>query len=399
MERTGQMSKPAVFPACLTPEQTARLRRCVLDIVAEVAREHQETYGYRLWLDGRQSEDLTAHFAAHPTPDEDLETWVARAFGDKKFGIILNRGEKFSQQLSRSIAFALQPLLERIGMPSEGFLFTIFIGNYDMTPLGIHKDLPGKSVMHFHLGPGAKTIYTWEDDDYACPPEQRQNNMTPGPHLATATRHTFQEGEIYFMPENKFHLGTQDGLSIGVACWCNNRSSYDFGAQLMQWVRRKYLQPSDVMLKADKNGLDDISAVEQTIALFDFPEQSTVKDLMRDAYKDHKYAMYSNGGFRNAPLPNTAVAALGPASVVQIEEPYRFYHYLEADGGQLVLYVRGTRIALRHRPGVIALLEALNGGARLSLDAVHALLGAEWPVASVHYLLKLLHRHHGIRVS
>ncbi|UUZ49048.1 hypothetical protein LP420_00440 [Massilia sp. B-10] len=210
-------------------------------------------------------------------------------------------------------------------MPSEGLLFTIFVGNYDSTPLGIHKDLPGKSVMHFHLGPGAKTMYCWDDEEYmARAGDAAQNNMDIVPHLPYAQQHTFAEGDIYFMPENRFHLGTQDGLSMGIACWWNNRASTDFAHTLMQMTANNLIAESPVMLKADKNGIDDCSAVDRTLALFGTAQDAnkTLAELLRATYVDLRYSLFSNGGLRNAPLPLKEDVVLSADTVVCSAAPF-----------------------------------------------------------------------------
>jgi hypothetical protein len=48
-------------------------------------------------------------------PYEDLAQWSARVFGEKKFGIILNTGEKFNERLSAGIAAQMAPLFAQIG--------------------------------------------------------------------------------------------------------------------------------------------------------------------------------------------------------------------------------------------------------------------------------------------
>jgi hypothetical protein len=396
---TAQMSTPEAFAQRMTRTQTARMRRLILDIIAHHAAGCRAAYGYRVWLAGAQLQDLDDHFARPPLPGEDIGDWTHRAFGDQPFGIILNCGEKFNDELSRAMAFALQPLLAKMGMPTEGFLFTIFIGNYDMTPLGIHKDLPGKSVMHFHLGPGPKTMYVWEDDRYRTEPGvKRQNNKNFTPHLPTAIARTFHEGDIYFMPENRFHLGMQDSLSIGIACWANNRSKRHFAERLMQLVRQNYLRNSDDMLKSDKLAPDDISGVEETLALYEAPHDHDLKRLLRHVYKDFRYALFSNAGLRNAPLPDDPVPAIADNAVVRIEEPYRIYHAPESEEGRLALYVRGIKLSLKDIGGLRALVDALNGGHAFSFEAVLDILGEPWTPDTGRYLLGLLRRHRGVRI-
>ncbi len=402
LDGTVQMSTPEAFGGRMTAEHTRRMRRCILDIIAQHAATCRDSYGYRVWVEGQQLTDLDDHFARAPQAGEDVEDWTRRAFGDKRFGIILNRGEKFNEELSAAMAHALKPLLSKMGMPTEGILFTIFIGNYDMTPLGIHKDLPGKSVMHFHLGPGSKTMYVWEDEHYKTEPgEKRQNNMSFAPHLDSAIARTFHEGDIYFMPENRFHLGTQYGLSIGIACWANNRSKRHFAERLMQLVKLNYLLPSEDMLKSDRLAADDVSAVDSTMALFAAPEigEGSLKALLRHVYKDFRLALFSNAGFRNAPLPNPDALAISDDDSICIEEPYRIFYVRDPEQKTLALYVRGTKVILNEVGGLRALVDALNGGHRFAFPAVLDMLGEPWTEHAARYLLGLLHRHRGIRIA
>ncbi|OHX13096.1 hypothetical protein [Chromobacterium sphagni] len=400
LDRTEQMSRPCVFADALDAPQARIMRRQVLDILAEIGQIHKAKYGYRLWLDGRQIDDLDEHFAQHPQPHEDIGDWVRRAFGERKFGIILNRGEKFSSGLSQAIAHILEPALRMIGMPTEGILFTVFIGNYDMTPLGIHKDSLGKSVIHFHLGPGPKTMYTWGDDDYVTAPgEKRCNNMDIAPHLPSAARHTFGEGQLYYMPANTFHLGMQDELSVGIACWFYNRSDHDFACELLHRVREAYLRPSEIMLKADRHPIDDIGAAESALALLTLPGGGDLRSLMREVYRDLRYSLFSNGGYRNSPIPRQDKPAMQADSRVAIEPPYRMLCRPAPQAGRLELYVRGTKIALGNFPGLEGIVDRLNGGGKFAVEEIVAMVDDPLAEKKVHYLLGMLHRYRGIVVT
>ena len=401
MRQTRNMTAPATIAAALTAEQARLMRRLVLDVLAEVCQVHRRRYGYRLWVDGEPVETLADHFAHHPRPDEDVEAWVRRAFGDHKFGIILNQGEKFSAGLSQAAAVILKPVMEMMGMPTEGILFTVFIGNYDRTPLGIHKDFAGKSGMHFHLGPGPKTMYTWEDEDYrTAPEEKRQNNMNVAAHLPTATKHTFHEGQFYFMPENKFHLGMQDQLSIGIACWFNNRCDYDFVQELLDHVMNDHVRRSEGMLKADRNPIDDTSAVDAVLSLLTLEDKEdlALKPLLRGIYRDFRYSLFSNAGFRNRPVPRPADVDVGPGDAVHVDEPYRLLCRTGARPGRHDVFVRGTRVSLQNFAGLERVVDLLNGGTPVTVAQLAALLDDPQAERKVRYLLKVLHKYRGVTV-
>jgi hypothetical protein len=402
-EKTGCMSRCEVFKDTLDRAETAKMRRDVLDMIAETCLERRLRYGIRLWVDGTQIDNLDPFFDTPPLPHEDIGDWTTRVFGKRKYGIIFNRGEKFSDHLSRSMVLKLGPLIDKIGMPTEGFLFTIFIGNYDNTPLGIHKDLPGKSVMHFHLGPGPKTMYTWDDQPYSTHAAADPSNAKQlAKHAHYSLSHTFDEGDIYFMPENRFHIGTQSGLSVGIACWCNNRSVQDMTTRLFTLFARDYIRSSPAMLKADPSDLNNTDHIEQVLDLYDMPKEladATMKDVLRYVYRDLRYALYSNGGLRNGPLPRKDRITLRENSIVQVEHPYKMLHYASTDGSRLSLFSRGTRLEMHFNPAIIRIVERINQGEAASIKELEELSAPDLPALGVRQLLQQLRTFRGIFIE
>lgn len=403
LEYTEKMTIPAVFNNCMPKEETALMRACILEILAELARLRTLKYGYRVYLDGMQLRrgDMDKIYDAPPLANETLEEWVIRVFGDKKFGMIINQGERFNLKLSKLIALKLEPFLAKTGIPTEGIIFTLFIGNYESTPLGIHKDLPGKSVMHFHLGPGPKTIYTWDTDKFTnLITHQKYNIKQLDALIPFAKKHQFNEGDIYFMPENIYHIGTQQGLSIGIACWCYNRSNQDFAKRLPSILSENFLMSSDIMLKPDRTPIDDSSGLEKTLDLFNLPEEYkdlTFKDTLRQVYKDLRYSLQSNAGYRTSPFPNPAVYQFSLDDTIEIEKPYKILYHENKD--KLNIYVRGIKIEFKNFECIKAFIDEINKGLPLQVNELLKQLDASWPNENGFYLLGLLFAHHGIKVG
>ena len=55
-----------------------------------------------------------------------------------------------------------------------------------MDPLGIHQDHRGENVIHFHLGPGDKQMYIWDEDAYKELTDLKHNNTDIAPLLPHA---------------------------------------------------------------------------------------------------------------------------------------------------------------------------------------------------------------------
>ena len=235
LETTQNLSKTSVIKNTMDKTETENLRKNVLEVISELAKLRTNKYGYRVYVDGilLDYKEMNRIYDSPPTIYESIEEWSSRVFGESKFGIIINAGEKFSHSLSKNIALKTKPLLDKVGFPREGINFSIFIGNYDKTPLGIHKDPLGEDVMHFHLGPGDKTMYTWSKEEYErLTTIEKYDRKETELFIPFATEFAFKEGDMYFMPEGEYHIGKQAELSIAVTFWRYNHTKEKLAKKL-----------------------------------------------------------------------------------------------------------------------------------------------------------------------
>jgi hypothetical protein len=166
LKDTQNFNKTCVFKNCISTTDINTLKKEVSNTINTICELKTEEYGFRVWLDGEQTsvEKNQYVFENQIENNESIENWSNRVFKNKKFGIILNGAEVLNPKLAQKIASFMIPLFKTNGSPLRGYNITLFIGNYGFTPLGIHKDPPGESVIHFHLGPSQKTIYQWDND-------------------------------------------------------------------------------------------------------------------------------------------------------------------------------------------------------------------------------------------
>lgn len=404
LSTSKQMTETTVIKDCIPKQQTALMQKYILEILADLAKLRTNKFGYRVYIDGVQLEnnEMIQIYDSPPKENETIEEWTTRTFGDKKFGMIINQGERFNLPLSKMIALKLKPLLDKIGMPTEGIIFTLFIGNYDKTPLGIHLDLPGKSVIHFHLGPGSKTMYTWDTKEYLnMVGEEKYNNQNIEKYIPFATEHPFDEGDVYFMPEDTYHVGTQEGLSIAIACWCYNRASIDFAIRLQSLLSEQYLSTKDENLKADKNDIDDVSGVHRTLDLFEIPqelEDLSFKDLLKEIYKDLRYSLYSNAGYRTSPFLKKEVISFEMDDTIELEKPYKVQYKESLNKEKLQLFIRGIKFEMNNFKSITVFIDEINKGHSIKVKDILSILNKEWDSDIGLYILAVLHKHNGINV-
>jgi len=101
--QTQGLKKTTVFEDCLNSDETLLMRNYLMDIITQLSQMRTSQFGYRVFLDGQQlgQKAMETIYDKPPLPEESFEDWAARSFKDVKFGMIINRGEKFSPDLPR----------------------------------------------------------------------------------------------------------------------------------------------------------------------------------------------------------------------------------------------------------------------------------------------------------
>jgi len=400
LDTTQNLSTTAVFKDCMPRNETHLLRAYVLQILQTLAKLRTNQYGYRVYVEGKQltTHEMSLVYDNPPYDDEELEDWVARVFGDQKFGMILNLGEKFNAELSKNIALKTAPYLEKIGFPVEGINFSIFIGNYDKTPLGIHKDPPGQDVMHFHLGPGDKVMYTWGKAEY------EELTKTIGKQdldqlLPYAQEFSFGEGDMYFMPEGEYHIGKQDGLSVAVTFWRYNHTRYKLVSKLLNVIFSQFAKKGDALLPTDKHDLGDVSGLDESLSILEIPEdlaQMNLRELLSEAYSDLRHSIHSNAGYRTSPFVKKEEVIFTPSDLIQIAAPYKIRYKPSPNNEKLQVFVRGIKLEFTNFPCISHAIDKLNEGTPMQVEDFLNTLDQEWDAEIGHYILGLLYKNNGV---
>jgi len=403
LTNTNSFAKAAVFGDCLPKKETQAMRANILDILRTQCKLKTTLYGFRVYVEGRQltTKELNKIYDLPPKNMGSLTSWAQRTFGDQKFGIIMNRGENLNNELAKRMAQKISPLLKKVGTPLLGINFTFFIGNYGWTPIGIHQDDPGESVIHFHLGPGEKTMYTWNEKKYKkLAGKNRFNNKDVEKFLPYANVHPFKEGDLFYMPPNVYHIGKSDDLSVGLTLWFNNKLKSELAIKLLKVVEDQYLIENTETMVPDKNGIEDLSASRQAIDLFKLPkdlENLPFKTFMKEIFKIHKYALSSNSGYGTSPLPKEKETKFSIKDHVILEKPFVIKYVDSLDKQNLLIFIRGAKLVLLNFEGIKSLIDEINKGKKVSVKYLLSLLDKDWKEDIGIFILNLIDTHYGIR--
>ena len=408
IEKNLSFSQTQVYKNVFSQELTDTLNEGVKEMLKSRINRLDISNGFRLYIDDRELSDseIRALIKNNKLNDsESIETYCTRVFGEK-FGIITNYGEKHSEILAEHILRTVQPLFDIIGIPPWGLELTTFIGNYGWTPLGIHTDNRGENVLHYHLGPGQKKMYVWDEDTYKKEGKGISNNKDVTPLIPYANEFEFGQGDLYYMPWNKHHIGYSGDFSIGVTLWFNNPTRYDFSKLMIETIQNLFLKNDQSIIESQLDYLNNETTFSDFINTLNI-DQSALKapleDFLKHTYSEYKKCLLSNGGWQNIPLsyhkkidttkdyfPNLELKTIVASDMFNINS--------EKIENRLIIYVRGTRLSFKYFPELTGIIKMINDKkairVRTIIEEFYTL-----PRPVVLYFLKVLINNKGIKVE
>ncbi|EMY3554043.1 hypothetical protein [Flavobacterium psychrophilum] len=400
-------TKTNVFKDVISKDDVSLLNGEIIKVLQEIYTHKTNQYGFRVYLDGKEQDNtyMSKLFETPPTENETIEDYTKRIFDEQKFGMILNRTEKFSEKMAHDILLKIQPLLDKVGIPLTGLSAHILIGNYGWTPLGIHQDTRGDNVIHFHLGPGPKIMYNWEEEKYKELTGKKDNNKDIEPLLPFADEYPFETGDLYFMPWNKYHIGFSDELSVGLTIWFNNPTKKTFTSRILDTIHLQYLNDDKEILDPDKNTSIDASFndIESVINLDENLKKLSFTELMKHLHRQYKLAIISNGGWSNIPisLKDKMQYVVDKYEVLENKKvitPYPFKTYYEKIEEELIIFARGYKVKIKYHIELEVIIDKLNKNQEEDVSELLKTLTQDWPIEAGLYFLSLLYDKRAINI-
>ncbi|AXT63082.1 hypothetical protein D1816_22950 [Aquimarina sp. AD10] len=401
--KNENFTKTSVIENALSDIDVKKLSIEVLNILKNMFEYNVNVEGFRFYLgDEEQNENYIKKniFNNPPLENEDILAYSERVFKGEKFAIIMNFTEKYSNEMAKIIREKIDPLIQKKGYPLLGLDGTIFIGNYEYTPLGIHQDRRGENVIHFHLGPGDKIMYNWEDDVYAKYADSKPNNPNIEPLLQHAQKYQFKTGDVYYMPWNKWHVGYSGELSSAITLWFNNPTKQTYTEEMFKSFTLQYINEDDSILSLDS----DTSNVKPLLAVENIQKDNTLFDVLNYVSEEYRLAILSNGGWSG--LPTT----LSLEKVFDLEEDYImlkdkkistpnfFKIYFTKYEDELTFFARGYKMEIKYHPELENIIKKLNTHEVCSVDSLIKDLSKDWPIEASLYFLALLYDKKAIEI-
>lgn len=361
--------------------------------------------GFRVYNDGKEAsgkETIDFFKQNPPKSEEDLILYLKRIFKNK-FGIIMNNNEAFSEQLASRVYEMVEPLFDLAGVPPLGNEITVFIGDYGWTPLGIHKDQKGENVIHFHLGPGRKQMYIWDEAIYEkLVGKNVYNNKNIEPILYKAKKYDFGAGDIFYMPWYENHVGYTEDISIGVSLWFKSTDNYTFSKKILEHFILQFLPNDQKIIPPQINYLDNDDTFENfknSISSTLDDSESTLDDFLKKIYLDHKYTLLSNSSWSTVPIENK-IDDLDDDflydKIISIVKPFKII-YENYKNEKMYIFVRGNRFSIKYFKDIEDLIRRLNNNETIEINELLKTLTI--PNDAFLYVVLIFYKFRGISIS
>ena len=238
---------------------------------------------FRVYIEGKENPtEETAFMYSERNEGESLAEYYNRVSKGKKFGVVINGAEQWSDELSRFAMRSFFPIIEKMGYDCASLEVTLFIGNYGYTPFGIHVDDPYTQVVHFHMGPSAKSMTLFEPEHFHQLNGPSKNCYNPDDIIDHGKTFDINPGDIFFLPAHYYHVGNTKEFSIGVAVSISKNP--------------KNLVTQNLLRDAihDKRFVGDFETVKSNLE----KSKITLADWLTERHEDHYLKNKSQGALR-----------------------------------------------------------------------------------------------------
>lgn len=373
---TQQLTKPAQTKQLIVGADIIEIKQLLIDVLKGFLSKEELHLGLKVYINHDLRNDMIEKMAVNPpTLDGDLEEWSRHIFGDQKFGMVLVGLEQYSNTFAEKAATIVQPLLESAGLPLHGLSFLFFMGNYGFTPFGIHKEATGEDGVLFHLGPGNKQFYTWDDPKYNAIEHNSEVFHNISEMLPKGESYPLAPGDAMFIPHYVYHVANTPEFSLSFVLDYINPPKDRFENELIQetaeealLMQTEYTKPIPLDASLQQlNSVIDFQSIQKKI------EISFARKVMR---------LKSNGGIRRK--SNRVRANLPPIENFSIQGKKVFPIYLdEQDPKHAILFARGHRLVRQKHPKLSQLIDQLNKGELITVAFLRPLMEPQWDLIEI----------------
>ncbi|MGW4382426.1 JmjC domain-containing protein [Kitasatospora sp. NPDC004531] len=177
-----------------------------------------------------------------------LDAELAAFSQENRYALTVHAFHAFhAAQWERQRAF-FDPLWERVGLPLSGAITTLFHGNYEHTPVGVHQD---RFATFMFALEGRKRMRFWRERPWTEPVSTKLDYQA---HLADSFTAEPEPGDLLYWPARYYHVGesvdgaTATSVNVGVPRK-EHRAAYDVDDLLLDNAPDAMVDPDAALLR------------------------------------------------------------------------------------------------------------------------------------------------------
>ncbi|MCT4707674.1 hypothetical protein MUA03_17475 [Enterobacteriaceae bacterium H16N7] len=202
----------------------------ILQDIEDIIRNRQvisdAPFVSRVFINGGTRDDFGFRISnTPPTENEALVNWLERITQAESFCAVINGVNGWSEEISsRILDDFTEEWINNFGIPSQGVDVYTFMGRYNITPFGIHKDR--EHTFLYHLGPGIKKAWVWDPEIIDVAPLIRSDSFNLKDTLSYAYPIILQPGDALFIPQDWYHVleNPEFSVTLGIAPYEKRKS-------------------------------------------------------------------------------------------------------------------------------------------------------------------------------
>ena len=370
----------------MTEKEIIDLEKTVITILNRFLDNGELHKGIKVYVNKKLSNEFVDRMESiRPKENESIENWGLKIFGTKKFGIVFNSLETYDNTIGEIMASIVAPLIKRAGLPLGGLSFLFFMGNYGLTPFGIHKEAKGEEGFLFHLGPGQKEFYTWDTEEL----NSIEHNTTVFHEeieemLPSSQEHVLHAGSVMFIPHQVYHIANTEAFSLSIVMDYINPSRDKLEKELAKDICDQDTSQSD-----RKEYIAPIETNINNKSLGNLLEQESIMTKFNTALEKRILRLQSNAGILKQSLINDK--NILPNGNFSFRGKRVFpIHLYEDEESISIIYARGREIIKKSNSYFKKIVASLNNGEILSFESVRKNLLPEWTLIDTYGLINEL---------
>ena len=377
-----------------TEQDILDLDEMVKRIFIKFLAEGELHKGIKVYVDRELQNGMVEEMADRPPlPEESIEDWCKVIFGERKFGVIFNSLESYSNELAEKMSTIVAPLLQEAGIPLGGLSFLFFMGNYGFTPFGVHKEAKGEEGFLFHLGPANKHFYTWDNEELNTIEHNAKVFHEVDEMLPDAQCYQLKPKSVMFIPNHLYHIGNTEKFSLSVVMDYINPS-----LAFLEKTIAKEIAEQEVTIASDHQYVSPVAYKNKQINWNDLLDLPSWESKYRRAMERRIQRLRSNGGILKAALKDSRKILPPQDFVMEGKTIFTLLEYIDQNN-QTYIFARGHEIPVKSNSNLSHVLSLLNEGKKLSLDELNDQLSPEWDLIDIFSTMDQLYKIDAIQTS